>query len=85
MDIPSVKISLFEFAKNVTGGIDPTSVRIIDPQTGEEVKQFMFFGEGDFLPSVKFSQNDFFEDLTETQESKPGVGKLETSIFPGLI
>lgn len=85
MEQTIVKISLFEFAKNITGDLDPTSVRVINAESGEEINRFLFFGEGDFLPSVSFSQNDFFTDLAGFGVSKKIVQKLENSNFPGVI
>ncbi len=78
------KISLYDFAKMVLGGREPASVSFLDPTKNKEISRITYFGTGDSFESLRFSQDDFFSDLTK-------LNKIHTdhtsnkSEFPGLV
>jgi hypothetical protein len=78
------KISLYDFAKMVLGGREPASVSILDANTSEEINKISYFGTGDSFESLRFSQEDFFSDITKLVESAPN-DSFNKSQFPGLV
>ncbi len=78
------KISLYDFAKMVLGGREPTSVSILDANKNKEITKITYFGNGDKFESLRFSENDFFAVVTKSNESDRHLlsKKLE---FPGVV
>ena len=81
---PIEKISLYDFAKMVLGGREPASVSIFDANKNEEVTKISYFGTNDKLESLRFSQDDFFADMSKSEEMV-GNSQFHNSEFPGVV
>jgi hypothetical protein len=78
------KISLYDFAKMVLGGREPSSVTFLDPTKSSELSKISYFGTDDKFESLRFSQDDFFSNATKSNDISDHF-QFDKSKFPGIV